>query len=331
VDFVGHIATRSRGAVQLLLTFPLVLLLVFSVACGGDDDDDAETDAGTSTTASSSPTAASGTSATTTSAVGLTGSATATEAEATETESDAAGTEVEATATETEASATETETDDETPTAEADDTETAGGEDPLEDLQTLDPEALPNFSMTWSIEFVNMPDSTLDTSIAAQLEQSSVDNYHIRFDSDGEIVETWLVDGTAYSDFGDGITSAPAGQGFEVFTPSTMLTTVPEVEDTPGVEKVGTDTIEGRETTRYHMSGEDFLTQSMEDAGGESGFEGATNIGGGIDFWIDNELKIMIKAEGEVTWTNPDGTDGHMTYNVAISDIGSTPEVTAPQ
>jgi hypothetical protein len=56
-----------------------------------------------------------------------------------------------------------------------------------------------------------------------------------------------------------------------------------------------------------------------------------TDGAGQFDLWIDDELKILVKAESDVSWKNEDGTDGSFAYDYEIHDIGSTAGITAPQ
>jgi len=313
-----------------------VLLLAFSVACGGDDDDsNSSASTAASPTAKSTPVTSAATSTTAGGAAG--GSATTSAASPTTAEASATATKAEGTATTAEASATEEEasataTEEASPTGQAGATETSSSDDPLADVQQINPEDLPNFTMTFTFDSQGMTDTTQNGVVSADVEQASPENYHIKFESSGQTaVEVWRVGDTYYSDFGTGITSQPASDGTELFTPTTLVSTVPQIEDMPGVENKGTDRIEGRKTTHYFMNGQDYIQSAIDEGQGSSGLEGATDAAGGIDFWIDNDLKILLKGDGDITWKNADGSDGEFKYNLAITDIGNTAEVTAPQ
>lgn len=213
-----------------------------------------------------------------------------------------------------------------TPTAAA--TSTADAiDDVLGDVEMLDPEELPNYTLTMRFEMSGIPDEPEDFRLDMEVQQSATDNYHMRVDSDDGVVEIWVVDDVTYLAEGDGeITSIP-GTDMGLFSPSMFLATVPPLDEELAATRVGEETVSGRETTRYRIEAANYLALSelfAPDATPEDA-EGELNV------WIDNELNIMIRQEGDVTWTNVDGTTGRFFQDFLISDIGSTPRVEAPQ
>ena len=308
-----------------------VIVLVLLAACGGGDSK------ATATTAKSASTAAvagagSTTTAAATSATGA-GAATATATKASSGTTPTTGTTSATATTAASDQATATTADAETPTeASADVSPTDASTDPLADVTSIDPNALPNFTLSFTLDSVGMgtdEESAGESKISMTVEQNAVDNYHLKIDSDGSVIESWLVDGKQYSDLGDGeVQELPEGTD-AFFTPSTFLQTVPEINDTPGLKKQGEEKVNGRDTTRYHLDGKD--AEAFFAASGDDTMAGITDPAGGFDVWIDNELKIQMKAHSDLTWKNSDGTPGSLKYDFEINQIGSTPKVAAPQ
>lgn len=290
---------RLRAAA---LPLALVLVMLVVAACGGGgDDEDAPTPTATTEQAAASPTAE--------------------EAEPTATEAAA-----EATPTEAEAEPTATE-----PAAEATPTEEASptvaiAEDPFADLQTVDPNAIPNYRMDFTFEMLGIP-NTEDTTISLLIEQSAVDNYHMVVSSAGTNLESWLVDGRTWlAQDGGAITELPEGSGDGFFSPSIFLQQQPPLDSALNAEDLGTDDVSGREANHYRIQGEDYLASADNFGAGE-----VSDVEGEVEVWIDTELNLLLKMVGDVTWTNPDGSDGQVTMDYIIDQIGSTPPVSAPQ
>lgn len=314
----------ARGRGMVLVSLLCVFALAFAVACGGGNDDAAPantTAVATVTTSSEvSPTA---TEAAQTSAIAT---AVATEAEAAPSPA-ATETEVEVKPTEDQPDPTPTEAEaDASPTAGT----TGGDEDPLADLKPIDPEALPNFTMSFTFDLTGIP-AQEDTSISVEAEQSSLENYHMSLSTTGTNLETWLVDGTNYVDQGDGtIVALPEGTDSVLFSPALFLQEVPPIEPELQAERVGEEEVSGRRTIRYVIAGKNYLEQAGQ--GGEfTGGGPASDVEGQVEVWIDIELNMMIKQLGDITWTNEDGTIGTFLSDMLMFDIGSTEAVEAPQ
>jgi len=202
-------------------------------------------------------------------------------------------------------------------------TEATETDDLLENLLPLDPEMLTNFTMAHTVTYSGVPD-TQDSAVQIDVQQASIDNYHLRQALDEQVItEAWLVDGVSYANLGDGQVLQIETP---VVTPADMILTVTTFENTPGVQRVGDDTIEGRAATHYRIEGADYLITYVLPE-----LQDVSDITGGSDFWVDNEQHFQIKAEGEVTWTNADGSPGSVTYAYAVTQIGSTPAVSAPE
>jgi hypothetical protein len=324
---------RLSGLVAVAACAILVMALL--AACGGSDSKATSTTGtasgsgatvGATTTVATPTSATAGASATTpakvaTATTGSTGAATATTAAP-----DIATATTAAEETPTEASA------DVSPTDASD-----SSDDPLEDVKSIDPNDLPNFTLTFSLDAAGMgtdPDAAAESKFSMNVEQSAVDNYHLKIvsadpTSEDQTIETWLVDGKQYADMGTGeVTELPEGTD-AFFTPATFLQQVPEVTDTPSFKKQGEEEVNGRKTTHYRLDGkdiEDFFTST-----GDETMKGATDGAGAFDVWIDNDLKIQIKSHSDLTWKNADGTPGFMNYEYEINQIGSTAKVSAPQ
>jgi hypothetical protein len=310
----GSWMTAARGRGIVLLSLLCVFALVFTVACGGDDDDDAADTTAVTTAETSTEASPTATDADTNATVAAT--ATEPESVASPTATEA---EVDATATEEDADATATEED-------TDSSPTAGADDPLADVKPIDPEALPNFTMSFTFDLTGLPGQE-DTSIGVEAEQSALDNYHMSLMTSGTSLETWLVDGTTYVDQGDGsIVELPEGTDSGMFSPAIFLQEVPPIEPELQAQKIGEEEVSGRNTVHYLITGENYLAQADMLSGGT-----ATDVEGDVEVWIDTELNMMIKQLGDITWTNDDSTTGTFQSDMLIFDIGSTQAVEAPQ
>jgi hypothetical protein len=306
-----------------------VLLLVVTAACSSADEDDgdptATTAATTASSADSSPTAA--------------------EAPATETSPAATATEeesTESTAT-TGAQATATEADDDGPTAtsttaagESTATEATGGTTPdtgtgdveeVPDFDTLDPELLPNFSLTMNFDATNMS-GTPQTTLTMVMEQSALGNYHMNMETDGQALEFWTIGDQSWTSIGGEVVESPTGP---LFSPADILQTSELIPEGLNAREAGSEEVNGRQTTKWVVDGADYVAYMNEQAkvDGTSTVE-MTDGTGEVTVWIDEELKIMIKAEGDVAWNNSDDTQGTLVYDYSIHDIGSTADIVAP-
>ena len=177
----------------------------------------------------------------------------------------------------------------------------------------------------------NLPDATAGTSsanISLEIEQNSPDNYHMRLMSDDTHIEAWKVDGKSYFAQDNQITQVPADSGTELFTPAMFLQSSPELPASLGVQKVGTETINGRNAMHYRVPPANlgvFLSNGAANA------PTLTKPSGSFDLWIDQDLKILLKANSDAKWTNADGSAGALNYSYTIDAIGTTSVVTAPQ
>ncbi|HUG14211.1 MAG TPA: hypothetical protein VMM78_04260 [Thermomicrobiales bacterium] len=222
---------------------------------------------------------------------------------------------------------TPTETDAATATVAATATTLGDVEDLLGEIETLDPDLLPNYTLTFRMDAAGIPEEPEPFTFEMEVQQAAVDNYHMRVVAIDTLLEVWVVDDVTYLTQDDGsITSIP-GTDMAFFSPSMFLSTVPPLEAELEAARVGEETINGRETTRYRITGEDYLT--LAELSGTD--EAPTDVSGEVNVWIDNELNIMIRQEADVTWTNDDGTEGRLFANYDLGSIGSTARVEAPQ
>jgi hypothetical protein len=302
-----HLLTRARSGAILLL----IAILALTAACGGGSDD--ETPTPTTATTASSPTV-SAESASPTAAATKTSAATATR----ESSPTAEATETTAAVSPTTSSSTATSTSEAVASP-------GSLDEALGDVETIDPNLLPNYTLAFELDATGMPDAS-DSALSFQIEQAAVDQYHMKVSGEGQNIEIWKVGDTSYVSQGDGqVVEMPAGTDSGLFSPSLFLQSAPTFPPDMDVEKVGEDTVSGRSATHYRVSGEDLMNNA--DFG-----EGitATDVQGDLDMWIDKELNIILKYGGDITWTNQDGSDGNMKLNYSITDIGSTQEVQAP-
>jgi len=241
------------------------------------------------------------------------------------------------TTTQSQATATETEDDEPATTATSGvggstATEPSGATTPatgdiggdIPEFETLDPELLPNFSMRMNFDATNLS-GTPQTTLMMQMEQSAIDNYHLDMESDGELLEFWTIGEQSWTSIGGEVIESPTGP---LFSPADILTTGELIPEGLEARNEGTEEVNGRETTKWVVDGADYVAFMNED---ESATVEMTDGTGDVIIWIDNELNIMIKAEGDVAWMNDDSTDGSLIYDYEIYDIDSTSEVQAPQ
>lgn len=324
----------KRG--QAIVAILCVMLLVITAACGsGDDDDD---DSGTSTSSPSTATTASlAAESTPTSSDNSDSTSTTAQSAATATKADD---EAEPTAT-TRAQATATEVDENEPTAtsasgastatepaEATSTATDGGVADVPEFETLDPELLPNFSLTMHFDATNLS-GTPQSTLTMEMQQSAIDHYHLNMDTDGEVLEFWTIGEDSWTSIAGEVIESPTGP---IFSPAEILTTGELIPEGLDAQEDGSEEVNGRQTTRWVIDGADYVAYMNDEASanGASTIEMSDGTGQ-VVIWIDDELKIMIKAEGDVDWKNSDDTDGSLIYDYEIHDIDSTAEIVAPQ
>jgi hypothetical protein len=335
---------------------PLVLVLALIAACGSDDDADetlipdvdttATDGAGVEGTAEADSTGTSDADTTGTADMDVTGTAdtdvTGTaDADTTGTaDADVTGTadedgtgtadaDVTGTAdddvTETaDADVTGTADTDVTGTAEADETGTPDADDPLANLG--DVSELENYTLT--------AEGTFDfTGAGAQefvmnVQQASPENYHFTVEiQSADPIEVWVVDDTLYVQAGDtGIQELPfvPDDVTSQFSPSFYLNALQDTEVLQNAQLEDEEEIDGRETTRYTMTAEDWAA-----AAAEGGVEPEDVSGTGAEFWVDNEENVIIRAEIDTSWT-VDDEDFEQTVTWDVTDIGETDEVEAP-
>ncbi len=212
-----------------------------------------------------------------------------------------------------------------TPTRAASPTATTIPETPVGEIVPLDPEKVPNYTLA-----INLAASGIggpgDTTFTYAIEQSAADHFHLKADSSGSSMEIWKIGDSSYiAQSGGQPAPLPEGSDTALFSPATFLQVVPPIDAATKAQDLGAETIDGRGTRHYRLSADSFLN-GVPFLGGQS-FSGAS---GQIDIWVDDELKTPLRQQGEVTWTNADGSDGRFKIDYALTQIGSTPEVQAP-
>lgn len=341
---------RGHAIVALLC----VALMLFVAACGGDDDDSDNGDttptsnAATSTTGSSgsdtTPTAGDDASATGTGSSSGSATATGSGSDGSATTTGSSGSDGTATETESNPESTGTGTSGSTPStsdptatsgSNTSPTQPSGSASPtsgtgleVPDIETLDPELLPNFSMRMDFDATNYAGSA-QTTMVIEMRQSEIGTYYMRMETDGEALEFWTIGDKSWTSVGGQIIESPGGS---MFNPADILATGQVMPEGLNARKDGEEEINGRQTTRWVTDGADYVALMNEEAlaQGTTTVE-MTDGAGEVVVWIDNELDIMIRAEGDVTWTNSDSTEGSLVYQYEIHDIGSTEEITQPQ
>jgi hypothetical protein len=325
---------HRRWSARYALVALVAMLALVLAACGGDGDDATATPDQAQATAAVTPTQPT-TAATPDASPPAAGTpaATPTQPAATATPTTAASppaaTPTVVAPTPTTSAATATATAATTPTAAALATATPDLSDPFADVEMLDPELLPNFTLEFELEMSGIPEAEEEDMgrLALEIRQSAIDNYHMRFDAGDVIVETWLVDGTTYLRQEDGtILSIPGGET-GMFSPSMFLTVMPTLDPELRAARMGEESVSGRQATHFRITGADYL--GLSEIFGEDPVP--SDITGDVNVWIDNELNIMLRQDANLAWTNADGTRGTFVSNYLISDIGSTGRVDAPQ
>jgi hypothetical protein len=202
---------------------------------------------------------------------------------------------------------------------------------PFEDLGDLAAD-VPNFTLEFNGQFVNVPDDTGDTystEFEMMLAQSEPDVYHLRLVTTGDEevqVEVWSLSTATYlSEDGSDPIELPAGLAGE-FSPAEALMVMPPVDLIQNADEVGEDEINGRTATGYRVDAEDavmILVAQGQDVT-------ASNPQGEMTIWIDEELGIILQMEADVTFENEDGTEGSILIEHVVTDIGDTNDIEAP-
>lgn len=336
--------TRSLG-----LCVALLMIMTLVAACGGDDDDDSTPEITPNTGTVATDSGASAATGTPSANQPGTPAATADAPENTpadtdvEVEDSTATTGMGAEATTTTGTGAEATTGtgsggtDATATSGDDASATVSGtggndvpeecESAIEDVETLDPDLIPNFSVRFEIATGgdSGEESELGT-ISILMNQSEPGTYYTSMDAEGIALESWVIGDQAWNDFGTGVTESTPGA--EIFTPDTLLSQMTDgLRDFYEADEQGSEEINGRDTTIYVVTGEDFADSYNRCAGDAETIDEAS---GELSYWIDDEWGIMIKGEGSMEWTYSDGTVTTFDFNQEIFDIGSTADIEPP-
>ena len=195
----------------------------------------------------------------------------------------------------------------------------------LGEIAPLDPSGLPNYTLTTDIELRGVPGQS-DFTMSLLIIQAAPDHYYLRSTSGNSGLESWLVDGTTYLTQADGSVAAlPADSDTALFSPSLLVQTVPRISSDTLAVNVGPEDVNGRQTTHKRVDGKDLLANANWLPG-----DGASNIEGQVDIWIDNETGIILRRESNVRWQNPDGSGGVLIERHDVTNISTTERVTAP-
>lgn len=324
--------TRSFG-----LCLAMLLVVTMLAACGGDDDDDDAT--ATSATGGNTGTVAagSGTDATSTTAAGTdTADTTAT--------TDGGSTAAEPTNTAAAEEPTATTASEATePAAEAtastgtgtgtDATATTSSSIPdecnpaSEDIESLDPDLIPNFSIRFEVVTGGDSEETgaLGT-VSMTMEQSEPGTYHSKIDVEGMAIQSWVIGDQAWSDFGAGIMETEPGM--DMFGPDILLSQMTDsLKKFYEANDEGSEEVNGRDTTLYVIDGANYADNYNTCFGDDEKIEEAS---GELRYWIDDEWGVMIKGEGTMEWTYSDGTTTTFEFTQEMFDIGDTAAIEPP-
>lgn len=279
----------------------ILMLLLAGCSIGGSDATP------TATTAPTEPTATSTTEAS--------ASPTATEASAATPTTAASPT----------AAASPTSSASPTATIAASPTATAVPESPIGEMAPLDSNQVPNFTLAIKIQATGIGGPG-DATIDYQIEQSATDRFHLKANNSGTELELWKIGDDAFiAQAGGGPARQPEGTDTTLFSPATFLQIVPTIPAETNAQDLGTETIDGRTAQHRRVAAETYLQQASF-LGGTA----VTNPDGVLDVWIDSELQTPLQMQGDLTWTNADGSDGKFAIDYQLTQIGSTPEVQAP-
>lgn len=212
-----------------------------------------------------------------------------------------------------------------TPTRAASPTATRIPEAPIGEVQTLDPEKIPNFSMTASLETTGIGGSG-DSTLEYVIQQSSADRFHLKVNGTGTTLEIWKIgDQSFIAQSGGEPAPLPEGTDTALFSPTTFLQVIPPIDAGSNAQDLGAEKIDGRPARHYRLAADDFLK-----GGVFVGEQTVSNAKGQIDIWIDDEFRTPLRQQGDLTWTNADGSDGRFKIDYQLTQIGSTPEIQPP-
>ena len=212
-----------------------------------------------------------------------------------------------------------------TATRSASPTATIIAEAPIGEIPPLDPEKIPNFSLELASVMSNVGGPG-DVTVVYSIQQSAIDHFHLKTDGGGNSMEIWKVgDKSFIAQAGGDPAPLPEGTDMALFSPTTFLQVVPPIVTGSDAQDLGAEKIDGRSTRHYRMLAETFLKSSSFAAN-----ETINNPKGQIDVWVDDELRTPVRQQGEITWTNADGTDAHYKIDFKLTAIGSTPEIQPP-
>jgi hypothetical protein len=199
-------------------------------------------------------------------------------------------------------------------------------EAPFGNLQALDPNKVTNYTLAIRYTASGLPGNP-NSDVDLAIQQNAITNYHVKVNADGVPVEAWLVDGAAYLLQDSAVTTLPQGIDTQLFAPAVFLHSTPLPAGSDMARRIGPDSVSGRPATHYHLDAKDAARMA---AGDDSFVDGITKETGGLDIWIDDELSIVSKVSGDVSWTNADGSPGAIHYDYLLSDVGSTQPIPAP-
>lgn len=204
-------------------------------------------------------------------------------------------------------------------------TATSAPETAVGEIVPLDPEAVPNYTLTIKLAATGLGgpgDSTFDYDI----QQSATDRYHLKADSSGTALEIWKIGDQAFiAQAGGEPAPLPEGSDTALFSPVTFLQVIPPIDAATNGQDLGTETIDGRSVRHFRLSADEYLNGVPF-----LGQQEFSNAEGELDIWVDEELKTPLRQQGEVTWTNADDSEGRFTIDYQLTAIGSTPDVQAP-
>lgn len=200
-------------------------------------------------------------------------------------------------------------------------------QDPFGDLTTPNV-ALDNYTLRYVAEFTGLPDDPAgEARIEIQIQQHSPENYHMVVinQTEGMSTEFWVIDGTSYVAGPDGsVTQVPGSADQNLLSPGAYMIMVPTFEQIQEAERMGTETVEGRETVYYVIE-----SSQMNSLGTGQG-QTIQDPEGQVEIWVDAEQGFMVKMLSDVTWTDPEGGQQSARFDYLVSQIGTTSEVQPP-
>lgn len=196
---------------------------------------------------------------------------------------------------------------------------------PLGTITALDPAVLTNYTLAADIQLRGVPGQP-DFATSLLILQSAPDLYYLRSTTGEGSIETWLVDGTTYLTQADGsVAKLPDATDTALFSPALLVQTIPAISgETLGVDR-GTEDVGGRQASRYQIEATDLFATTPWLPG-----DGANDVTGQVDVWIDDETRVVVRQVSDVRWTNPDGSAGSFAGQYEITNVTTTEPVTAP-